>query len=259
MRLVVVHYHLFKNAGTTLDWILRRHFGDAHAKVEGDVPWATLTPDRLLRFVRDNPGVRAVSSHQARLPVPDVDDVTFAPLVFLRHPLDRVGSVYAFERRQPASSPGPGVRVARETDLKGYVRWRLAEGNGAVIKNYQVVHLAGREYDMRTACATTADLATALERVKRLPFLGFVERFDESVGRLREFLHDVCGPIDTTYTVRNRSPERTGSLDERLEDLRSALGADLYRELVDRNALDLELYTGAREHLQGQPGCRKAS
>jgi hypothetical protein len=52
MRVVLVHYHLFKNAGTTMDAILARSFPDlAHGDIEGPEPWCTVTPQQLLTFV----------------------------------------------------------------------------------------------------------------------------------------------------------------------------------------------------------------
>ncbi|MHC4588862.1 MAG: hypothetical protein ACYTAQ_05875 [Planctomycetota bacterium] len=62
--------------------------------------------DAVLRHVRERPDVIAFSSHQARFPVPTDDAVEFHPIIFLRHPITRVASVYAFERRQRKDTPG---------------------------------------------------------------------------------------------------------------------------------------------------------
>jgi hypothetical protein len=210
--------------------------------MEGSNPWDTFSGEPLLKYATERLGLKAISSHQARLPLPDSLEIKFFPLIFLRHPIDRVGSVYSFERRQPKDSPSLGAKIARHNDIAGYVKWRLSEGNGCVIKNFQTVHLAGREKDMRTAIADELDLRLSCDRLDKLPFIGIVEMFEESICRMRRFLAYGFGDIDTSVTVHNKSPERKNSLEERLEDIRNALGKALYEELTSKNSLDLELY-----------------
>lgn len=90
-RVVLIHYHLFKNAGTTIDGILSRRFpGDGHGHLEGTYPWSSVSPGALLDYVKAHPEIEAVSSHQAYLPLPDDQQIRFLPIVFLRHPIDRL-------------------------------------------------------------------------------------------------------------------------------------------------------------------------
>lgn len=250
MRHVILHYHIYKNAGSTIDGILQRNFAGQCGSIEAPFPWNTLVSEAALTLSRSSPDLKVISSHQLRLPLPRDNDTTFHPVIFLRHPIDRAASVYAFERRQPADSLGLGVRVARENDLKGYVRWRLEDGHGAVIRNFQVVHLAGRRHDMRTALADRRDLDIACERLRQLPCYGLVERFDESLQRLKVYLEQYFGCIDVHYEIVNRSPERSDQLHTRLAEIKAALGRSLYQELLDKNALDIELYEHA---LNGLP------
>jgi hypothetical protein len=245
MRQIIVHYHIFKNAGSTVDDLLARKFPGVWGGIEGPNPWDTVSQTELLEYVLANPALRAISTHQARLPTPVHPGLQFFPLVFLRHPIDRVGSVYSFERRQPASSPGQGVQIARSQDLPGYVRWRLIEGHGAVIWNYQTVHLAGRERDMRTAHATREDFEVAKQRLSELPFFGLVETFAESLQRMRAYLEPPFGTLEGGHGVHNRSPERKATLAERIAELEAVLGPGLYQELLEKNAFDLELYEHA--------------
>jgi len=247
MRQVIIHYHIFKNAGSTLDSLFKRKFGNGFASIDGNTTSDTLQADYLLEHIENHPKIKVVSSHQCRLPPPVSSAINFHPILFLRHPLDRVGSVYLFEKNQPKNETALHIRIARENDLAGYVKWRLAENNGAVIKNFQTIYLSGREGDMRTARATRDDLKVALERLHALDFFGIVELFDESILRMKGYLSRNFGRINTSYTVQNKSQGRKATLTERLEDLKNTLGPALYDELVGKNSLDLELYNTALE------------
>jgi hypothetical protein len=246
MRDIIIHYHIFKNAGSTLYRLLKKNFGKC-GSIEGTNPWDTLSPDDILKYAIDNPSLKAITSHHARLPLPDHPDLVFHPLIFLRHPIDRVGSVYSYERSLPESSnnPNPAIEIAHNNDLAGYVKWRLLDGHGAVIKNFQTVHLSGRQRDMRTATATEDDLKVALERLSELPFFGIVELFDESIAKLSCNLFPYFPQFDINYVSTNISAERKISLQERLDDTESRLGRNLYQELLDKNAIDIQLYDQA--------------
>ena len=50
MRHVIVHYHIFKNAGSTVDSVLKNNFGDRCGSIEGRNPWDTLCPDDILKY-----------------------------------------------------------------------------------------------------------------------------------------------------------------------------------------------------------------
>lgn len=241
MRHIAMHYHIFKNAGCTVDAILRRHFGQHFGSIENANSWSTLPGNVLLRYVCENPELGAVTSHQARLPCPQTDGIQFHPIVFLRHPVDRAGSVYAFEKRQPEDSADLGAKVARENGMAEYVRWRLKDGNGSLLWNFQTAHIARREDDRR-AQISAEDLVLASDRLAALPFVGIVDRFDESIAQMRRYLFPVFGDIDTDHPPQHVSPGRQHGLEERIAEIRAELGESLYCELMDRNEYDLTLY-----------------
>ncbi|WP_219847211.1 hypothetical protein, partial [Burkholderia multivorans] len=235
-----------KNAGTTIDSIMQRNFpGELSGSIEGKLPWDTLTPDDLREYAVRNSCLRYITSHQARLPALPADGVEFYPIVFLRHPIDRVESVYLFERREPEASVSPSVKIAREHGLTGFVEWVLSSDATAVARNFQVAHLAGIDRDMRTASPTDAHLEIALRQMHALPFLGLVEQFDDSMRLLDAYLTPSFGHLDLSYTIENRSAGRAASLDERLARIRQTIGCALYERLCECNALDLQLYEQA--------------
>ncbi|MDR5757954.1 sulfotransferase family 2 domain-containing protein [Caballeronia sp. LZ035] len=247
MRSVIIHYHLFKNAGSTIDGILSRHFSDAeHGHIEGEHPWSTVSPSDLLAFVTAHGELRAVSSHQARLPLPQDRGINFLPILFLRHPLDRFASVYEFERRQSVDSTSPSVAIARSGGLREFAEWTVSRDATAVCRNFQVIHLAGLQGDMRHARATHDDYIRALCVLAGLPFFGLVEAFDESLAIMRTALKPVISELQSQFVIENSSPRRSGSLEERVAKIENELGTPLFRELTEVNALDMLLYETAR-------------
>lgn len=127
-----------------------------------------------------------------------------------------------------------GAKNAHEKTLREYVRWRLTDGVDAAIRNFQTVHLSGRDRDMRTALAKKPDLERALERLEDLSFFGLVELFQDSMLRMKSYLAGEFGEIDTSFLVENRTGERKATVEERIDELKIALGPGLYNELLDK-------------------------
>jgi|CXWL01.1.fsa_nt_gi hypothetical protein len=247
MRDILIHHHIFKNAGSSFSSILDHNFGRNHVNIEASEPWGVLHQDEIMRLIQDNPQIKAVSSHTARLFPAKVGNIRFHPMLFLRHPIDRVGSVYSFERRQPNNSSSIGAKIARQSSIKEYVAWRLTKGNGAVIRNFQVVFISGRERDMRYAEATIDDLMLAKERIAQMKVFGLVEFFQESLVKLKKSHEEVMESFEIKYAHQNQSADREEHIDSRIEVLKQALGAALYEELIEKNSLDIELYNTARK------------
>jgi hypothetical protein len=98
---LLFHYHLFKNAGTSVDEILSRNFGRHWVEQEfNDVPTPGSASQLVHEFLAERPGIKAVSSHTARLPAPELAERVTLPIIFVRHPIDRLKSAYNFEREQ---------------------------------------------------------------------------------------------------------------------------------------------------------------
>lgn len=247
MRNVIVHYHVFKNAGTTVDAALGRRFGGKHSSVEGEYPWDTITSKDVLDFVLKNPDLEAVSSHTARFPVPTHAQVVIHPLLFLRHPIDRVASIYRFEAKQPADSLSPSVEVAKSTDLRGFVEWGLSERGTAVFRNFQTIYLASRERDMRFARANLGDYLVAAARLNEIANVGVVDEFEATARQIETALlaKGIALPL-SGGGVENSTAEGGLSLSERLAQISDQLGEALLARLMDENRFDMRLYEMAR-------------
>lgn len=101
-RFVILHYHVFKNGGSTIEAILEREFGGGFATLHGPHASSTLDGRDLERFLRRNPGVTAVSSHHLRYPKPAIRHTVIFDCLFLRHPLERLDSLYRYSRGIPS-------------------------------------------------------------------------------------------------------------------------------------------------------------
>ena len=94
-RTVILHYHLFKNAGTSVDRLLKDNVADRW--VTGEFPANGGNNSGLVAdWIRPTPDAVAFSSHTMLGPLPFVDDVQIISLIFLRDPIARIISAYTF-------------------------------------------------------------------------------------------------------------------------------------------------------------------
>jgi hypothetical protein len=257
LRQVIVHYHIFKNAGSTFDSMLEKTFGKLWINHDKEHPAAHITSAELGAFLRSRPELLAVSSHHAVLPLPEVPGVEVIPALFLRHPLDRVRSVYDFERRQGQLS-GPvtkGAEHAARMSFAEYLRWRLDSSRNGVVHNFQTGRMIfDRRLNRRTLKDTDFDLAW--ERLQVLPFFGLVERFDDSIAMLGALLGQRGISFGTNYVPRNQS-KREASLEDRVLGMRAELGEPMWSELLERNARDMQLYERAEREFEARMQARR--
>lgn len=243
-RSIIVHFHFFKNAGTSVEFLLKTHFGDAFAVYEHGAPTETFPAGVLTAYLEAHAQLQAISSHTICFPPPSHRDWSVFPVVFLRHPLDRVLSMYRYEKRQ--ESDNPGVRIARERGLAGYIEAGLLETGSRSFRDYQAWMLAGcPEADEDGASL----LRAALRTLGRLPVVGVVDEFDESARQFTQWLSPHFPELEFRPVHRNRSEAGASSLDDRLRTLKARIGDALYDRLARDNAADLELYAAARRRL----------
>lgn len=233
-RCAIIHYHLFKNAGTSVDTILQHNFGTRWTTREYEPQTASAMAAAVRALLLDQPELVALSSHTLLLPPPEVPGVEIFPIIFIRHPLDRMKSAYIFEREQRADTEG--ARLAKERDFAGYIEARLAVPQQRFCRNAQTLRLAAAE-----TAGGGSDLERALRAAERLPFVGSVEAFDASIELLQRLLAPRFPGFRAVAAFANVSrPER--SLDARLAEIRGELGDELFERLVAANSDDLVLY-----------------
>lgn len=242
-RSAILHYHLFKNAGSSLDALFREAFPDAWVTAEFPEDPATNRAS-LADWIRTQSQAVCFSSHTALLPPPRLAEVTLTPVIFLRHPLDRIASAYSFEAQQ--LDDGFGATLARNTTLRGYIKVRLSMESDRQCRNFQTDRLAGFLGDDEGT-----ERERALRAVEELPFVGVVEKFDRSLRKLERVL-DKRGfsGIRLRSARRNVSRGRADSLGARLERMAHELGDEVFEELARANSDDLAVYRAALARIE---------
>lgn len=211
-RTIILHYHLFKNAGTSVDHILKANFKDrwvtrefGHSNSpEGNSPevesWISAEADAV-----------AFSSHTMMGPLPQVPGVNVISLVLLRDPIARIRSAYDFERNQTVDTSGS--LLARRTDFEGYVRERLSKSGDHQCRNFHVHRLAS------LVPGDAPMLDRALKAVDKISVLGLVARFSDAMAALETALAAPGIPFAWEETTRNKSERSDDEISPELLEL----------------------------------------
>lgn len=241
-RPAILHYHLFKNAGTSLDALFKEQFPDRWVTAEFPGEPAKNRAG-VAAWISEHPDAACFSSHTALMPPPALAEVDITPVIFLRHPLDRIASAYSFETKQ--QDAGFGATLAKNTSLRGYVEVRLSMEGDRQCRNFQTDRLAGLFADEEGT-----ELERALRAVEELPFVGVVEAFDDSLTTLQEVLRGRGFPdVELRAVRRNVSAGRADSLGARLEKMAAEVGEEFFEHMLRANADDIAVHHAATARL----------
>jgi len=235
---IIVHHHLFKNAGTSFDAVLRKNFGEAWATKE----FGPREEDAFRAWPVADAEKLAFSSHTAPIVPLDLGRTKVLQCVFIRHPIDRIKSAYVFESKQQADTEG--ARLAHSLSFAQYVQYRLDILEDHQCRNFHVRRLTPFVTPQK-GCASPLERAVAA--LDRISFVGIVEEFDESMRRF----HDLVRPFFPKFSLSearvNVSRPHEASLPAKLRSIREELGVDLYERLIAANMDDLRFYSVARK------------
>lgn len=238
MRKLIFHYHLFKNAGTSVDAILQANFPNGWATKEFDPDYAT-NQQQVLEWCQQRQKVRAFSSHTALLPPPHLPDTQVFPILFIRHPIDRIASAYHFERNQEGDNFS--IQMARQHSLAGYIDAHLAHDGIGQCRNLQSHRLAQWFH------GTNGDLTElALKALENLPFVGLVEAFDQSAQRMATWLTPHFPKFKPVQAVKNVS-RTLADIEQKLSEIRTEIGDERYGRLLEANAADMAVYEAVKK------------
>jgi hypothetical protein len=242
-RHVILHYHFFKNAGSTVESILENNFRNRFARLDSDDYNSTLPNEALLDFLTTRPEVVAVSSHHLRPPKPLDDSFIFHDILFLRHPVARVWSLYDFYRRTDVETD-PLAAAAKTRDVQEFFQL-LTDEYPHHVNNAQVSLLANAGEKL----PTESDLAVAADVISQATVLGLAELFDESTVSAENSLARAFKRVDFSYVRQNVSDGRPTSLDDQLARFRKHCGTEIFDRIIKLNQLDLALVQMAREEV----------
>ena len=238
-RTILIHHHIFKNAGTSLQYALKKYFEDKYFECE--LPQSQMvTEDDLKNFILEHPQALAISGHHICMPTPQGNDFQTLSIILLRNPLARVESIYKFEKKQNAQTEG--AIKAKELDFKGYVRWRL-DKTPTMLCNYQTYYCARKNKSEGSKIPTEQDLKIALQNIRNSAVVSTVERYEETLELANKILIQDYPEINLEYTFLNVTNKKEVKQEEEIKNkLVTALGEEMVNELEDRNKLDKMLW-----------------
>ncbi|MCL7945142.1 sulfotransferase family 2 domain-containing protein [Marinobacter sp. ATCH36] len=236
MRKVILHYHLFKNAGTSLDAAFKENFADGEWVTKEFPGNPRENREQVAKWIAENPQAKVFSSHTAFLPPPQIEGVKVLPVIFVRHPIDRIASAYTFETKQGGDSFG--AVLARNTDLSGYIETRLALPNDRQCRNFHMQRLA-----MMFGEKQGDEFTRAKKAVQTLPFVGIVELFVDSMARLEQLLqNESFEGIRLKPVEKNVTRDIKKTVSEKLKEFEERISPEVFVKLMEANQDDLSLY-----------------
>lgn len=253
MRLVILHHHIFKNAGSTLDSVLSRELGSDFVEFHtASSDSGRVYPGQLLLYLDKNPYVKAVSSHHflgkdfySYLDYVQRSKYAFVDFILLRHPLSRLVSIYLYYRGVEEGKH-PLQVFAKANNFKAFVRYVIDNHPNFAI-NPQVTLFGGDRYGVPP---THKNLDYALNRMMLTTGLGLVERYTETMVVAEYFLQPLFPSLQLHGKSQNVS-KRNGmeAYDGTIESLEQELGSEVYKELCRINELDILLWSAVGEEL----------
>ena len=250
----IFHFHLYKNAGTSVDEILKSSFNNKwqEREFEDDNPLSDITD-----WVVSAPDTLCFSSHTASLKIIteqhlcDKDNRVFElfPIIFMRHPIDRIASVYRYEKSQTTNSWENNL--AKSSSMQKYIETRWARELDTQCRNFHCNRLA--EVFRNGDNTRISDYELALNSIKIFPFIGIVDRFQDSLNIYADLLKLF---IDMDFhfleTIENATSDAGITLEDRLDLIKLEVGVSFFNKLIEINEKDISLYETVSNKLKLQ-------
>ena len=241
---LIVHQHIFGNAGEFVDQYLHASFANDWRQIDLEFPEKKyLHSADLLALTADGCRFRACST---MWPVNIDEGSRISVFVLLADPIVRAKKVFL---RVTGDSTQPNSELAREQGFRGYVEWCLGGGHGGVvICNYQTLHLSNvltRELDIVQAVAGNQEFAEAMNYLGKMSFIGVADRPVCSIKKLQKKM-SLCFPeIQMDSFLRYFYDQNRPSIYAQREAIKNELGEVLFERLVKANRFDTRLYQSA--------------
>lgn len=237
LRPLLVHVHIHKCAGTSLNRLLEMSFPDRHFDHypldQGPFP----TRDELVKLVLDRPEMVSLASHSIRLFPPIIGNRLPLYIAFLRNPIQRFVSHLTYCKKQYHTFP-EGLRQYWPADcadrpLRDMAAWMLDNQPEAVRQGSLVTHFLTEQtwLDAISGILKLSDrwldrdallyrgfepikLALATAILDDFFFVGLVEELETSMRSLRKKLRTYgLHLLDRPLPVENASSELATDID----------------------------------------------
>jgi hypothetical protein len=236
---LLIHYHIFKNAGTSFKWSIVDALGEkAFASYDSSSPQGFISRRDLTSFAARHPEITVLSSHQAVPPAPAIYGREVFSSILIRDPIARIRSMYAFERRQEVGSRG--AIMAKQLNFRQYVQWRLEE-TPSVLCNYQV-YFCSRKPNEDIFLAGPERVEQAIANLDTISIVGTVARYEEWLALAQKVLSPTLPQLTLNTTRRNTSEANEPSEEQILGQLITDLGDATAEYLLENNRLDMCLH-----------------
>jgi len=239
---ILLHAHIFKNAGSSFDNALRNFFESAFIDHRDDRDLIDGKINYLLGYFDNHPDIKAFSSHSMHLHALNTDKYRFHTVHLLRHPIERIKSVYNFEKKQlPAITNGS--KKAKELNFNDYVDWYMEDKSPATVRNAQTIFLSGKG---PSPSEMESKFILAQEYIKQSYLIGIVDRYDESMVVFEDYLRQFFPDIDLSYIRQNITDENiNSSMNEKISSIMNSLEKNIQKKVEDNNIFDMKLYEEA--------------
>ena len=244
MRYVILHHHIFKNAGTSLDSALSRSFGDSFATLEIDGAHVVQS-DELFGLLERKANLKAVSSHafhgQDFRSEEHSKRYLFFDFAMIRRPMSRFLSIYKHYQRMSSNDP-LCVSASRGTAREFYDY--AINRHPHLVNDPQVLIFANHGVYSRPQGAD--DLSRAWQRLKAFSLVAPIERYDEAMVALEYFLAPAWRSQRLDFAYRRQNVANSSGDDVLSQIL---LGSRNFHWLERANRLDEQLWKHADEEL----------
>lgn len=256
LKKTLVHLHIFKNAGSSLDKILRESFGDQFMTFDKDNPGATINCDELDQILSRNENISCLASHQVRMPLPVSFSRVIFPIFFIRHPIERIQSCFHFERDVQKRFP-------EDMTMEQYARSSLRNPNINAVINLQTATVCdSRLMDGRLRASITKDVInSALSSLRNNTYsFGLVSHFELSLKLMMSQLAPHFEQLANSQDNLREGVHENFSLDtamntsEKLAYVKDNLSTPTYLQLLEALEPDLMLYNEAVREFEKRVG-----
>lgn len=233
---IILHHHLFKNAGTSVDHILKQNFDQLWNEKEFKVPNRLSNSDLVRSYMIANSDYSVFSSHTGHGSLDfGIEDTSIYPIIFIRHPVLRALSAYDFEKKQTVETDGS--ILAKSNSFEDYIKVRLGRQNDYAFKNFQarrLAHFTGKRIiDLEKQSWAT---------VESLPFIGLVEEFKKSMHEMALYLQGPFPDFKVYEAHKNVTSKVPKSIEEKLNEVSDLLGEETFMNLVRHNEIDISIH-----------------